>query len=196
MPHKLLKVLANTLAIIEISSISLIGYSNTLICVAILLFPLNFGSLAVKTMAFFEISSLFIIKSSADHTSYKYRVLCTVKHIYFQYSHHIWLIGHKSSGNCRNFIVFILHIVSVYSHIQIVHIVWLIGIKTNGNYRNFIIFTCFIRSIMCYVYSNTKTYTISPLVWLVGCKYRGNYRNFDNFPSIFCRLVKIVKPSI
>ena len=73
---------------------------------------------------------------------------------------------------------------------KIVHIVWLIGIKTNGNYRNFIIFTCFIRSIMCYVYSNTKTYTISPLVWLVGCKCRGNYRNFDNFPSIFCRLVK------
>ena len=107
-----------------------------------------------------------------------------------------WLIGHKSSGNCRNFIVCILHIVSMYSHIQIVHIVWLIGIKTNGNYRNFIIFTCFIRSIMCYVYSNTKTYIISPLVWLVGCKSRGNYRNFDNFPSISCRLVKIVKPSV
>ena len=107
-----------------------------------------------------------------------------------------WLIGHKSSGNCRNFIVCILHIVSMYSHIQIVHIAWLIGIKTNGNYRNFIIFTCFIRSIMSYVYSNTKTYIISPLVWLIGCKSRGNYRNFDNFPSISCRLVKIVKPSV
>ena len=47
------------------------------------------------------------------------------------------------------FIVGILHIVSMYSHIQIVHMVWLIGIKTNGNYRNFIIFTCFIHSIMC-----------------------------------------------
>ena len=34
MPQKLLKVLANTLAIIKISSISLIGYSNALICVA------------------------------------------------------------------------------------------------------------------------------------------------------------------
>ena len=104
-----------------------------------------------------------------------------------------WLIGHESSGNCRNFVVCILHIVSMYSHIQIV---WLIGIKTNGNYQNFIIFTCFVCSIMCYVYSNTKTYTISPLVWLVGCKSQGNYQNFDNFPSIFCRLVKIVKPSV
>ena len=35
MPHILLKVLANPFAIIEILSISLIGYSNTLICVAI-----------------------------------------------------------------------------------------------------------------------------------------------------------------
>ena len=35
MPYKLLTVLANTLAIIEMSSISLIGYSNTFICVAI-----------------------------------------------------------------------------------------------------------------------------------------------------------------
>ena len=34
MPQKLLKVLANTLAIIEIPSISLIGHSNTFICVA------------------------------------------------------------------------------------------------------------------------------------------------------------------
>ena len=40
MPHKVLKVLANTLAIIEISSIYLIGYSNAFICVAILLFGL------------------------------------------------------------------------------------------------------------------------------------------------------------
>ena len=107
-----------------------------------------------------------------------------------------WLIGHKSSGNCQNFIVCILHIVSMYSHLQIVHMVWPSGIKTNGNYRNFIIFTCFIRSIMCYVYSNTKTYAISPLVWLIGCKSRGNYQNFDNFPSISCRLVKTVKPSV
>ena len=107
-----------------------------------------------------------------------------------------WLIGHKSSGNCRNFVVCILHMVSMYSHIQIVHIVQLIGIKTSGNYRNFVIFTCFIRSIMCYVYSNTKTYTISPLVWLVGCKSRGNYRNFDNVPPNFHRLAKGVKPSV
>ena len=53
-------------------------------------------------------------------------------------------------------LICLFRIVSMYSHIQIVHIVWLIGIKSNGNYRNFIIFTCFIRSIMCYVYSNTK----------------------------------------
>ena len=54
-----------------------------------LLFPLNFGPLAVKTIAFFEISSVFIIKPSVDHTSYKYCVLCMVKHIYFHYSAHI-----------------------------------------------------------------------------------------------------------
>ena len=196
MPQKLLQVLANTLAIIEISSISLIGYSNTLICVAILLFPLNFGSLAVKTMAFFEISSLFIINPQltmlrTNIVSYVWSntYISTIPPIF-------WLINNKSSGNCRNFVICILHIVSMYSHIQMVHIVWPIGIKTNGNYQNFIIFTCFICSIMCYEYSNTKTYTISPLVWLVGCKYQGNYRNFDIFPSIICRLVKIVKPSL
>ena len=196
MPQKLLQVLANTLAIIEISFISLIGYSNTLICVAILLFPLNFGSLAVKTMAFFEILSLFIINPPLT-------MLCTNIVSYVWLNTYIstilpifWLINNKSSGNCQNFIICILHIVSMYSHIQMVHIVWLIGIKTNGNYQNFVIFTCFVRSIMCYVYSNTKTYTISPLVWLVGCKYWGNYQNFNNFPSIICRLAKSVKPSL
>ena len=107
-----------------------------------------------------------------------------------------WLSGHKSSGNCQNFIICILHVVSMYSHIQNCSYSWLIGIKINGNYRNFVIFTCFVRSIMCYVYSNTKTYTISPLVWLVGCKCWGNYRNFDNIPPIFCHLVKIIKPSV
>ena len=107
-----------------------------------------------------------------------------------------WPIGHKSSANCRNFVVYILHVVSIYSHIQIVHIIWLIGIKTNGNYRNFVIFTCFVCSIIGYVYSNTKTYTISPLVWLVGCKRRGNYRNFDNVPPSVHRLAKCVKPSV
>ena len=175
MPQKLLKVLANTLAIIEILPISLVGYSNTLICVVVLLSPLNFGSLAVKTMAFFEISSLFIINPSLImlHTN-------IVPYVWSNtYSSTIlpifWFINNKSGGNCQNFIICILHIVSMYSHIQSVHIVWLIGIKTNGNYRNFIIFTCFICSIMCYVYLNTKTYTISPLVWLVGCKCRGNY---------------------
>ena len=134
-----------------------------------------FGSLAFKTMAFFEISSLFIIKSSVDHThtsimSYVWSNI-NISNIHPTF----WLIGHKSSGNCQNFVACILHTVSMYSHIQIVHIVWLIGIKTNGNYRNFVIFTCFICSIMCYVYANTKTYVISPLVWLVGCKSRGNY---------------------
>ena len=107
-----------------------------------------------------------------------------------------WLIGHKSSGNCRNFVVCILHVVSMYSHIQLARIVWLIGIKTNGNYRNFVIFTCFVHSIIGYVYSNTKTHTISPLVGLVGCKSRGNYRNFDNVPPSVHRLTKGVKPSV
>ena len=196
MPHTFLKVLANPFAIIEISSISLIGYSNALICVAILLFPLNFGSLAVKTMAFFKISSLFIINPPL--TMLRTNIVSYVwSNTYISTTLPIfWLINNKSSGNCQNFIICILHIVSMYSHIQMVHIVWLIGIKTNGNYQNFIIFTCFICSIMCYVYSNTKAYTISPLVWLIGCKCRGNYRNFDNFPSIFCCLVKIVKPSV
>ena len=155
-----------------------------------------FGSLAFKTMAFFKISSLFIIKPSVDHTSYKYCVLCMVKQIFQIFTPIFWLIGHKSSGNCRNFVVCILHIMSMCSHIQNCSYSWLIGIKTNGNYRNFVIFTCFIRSIMCYIYSNTKTYTISPLGWLVGCKSWGNYRNFDNFPLKICHLVKIVKPSV
>ena len=59
MPYKLLKVFANTLAIIENSSISLIGYSNAFICVAIwqisTISP-YFGSLAVKAVAFIKIS--------------------------------------------------------------------------------------------------------------------------------------------
>ena len=93
-----------------------------------------FGSLAFTTMAFFEISSVFIIKSSVDHTSYN--IMSYVwSNTYISNIHPIfWLIGHKSSGNCRNFIIYILHIVPMYSHSQIVHIVWLIGIKTNGNY--------------------------------------------------------------
>ena len=64
----------------------------TYLCLKIgkfLLFPLNFGSLAVKAIAFFDILSLFIIKSSVDHTSYMYHVLCMVKHKYFHYSPHI-----------------------------------------------------------------------------------------------------------
>ena len=64
MPYKLLKVLANPLAIIEISSISLIGYSNTFICVAI-----------------WEISTI---------------------------SPYFWLVGSKSSGIYRNFVIFII----------------------------------------------------------------------------------------
>ena len=126
MPHKVLKVLANTLAIIEISSISLIGYSNILICIAILLFPLNFGSLAVKTMAFFEISSLFIInpllimlRTNIVPYVWSNTYISTIRPIF-------WFINNKSSGNCRNFVICILHIVSICSHIQLVHIVWLI----------------------------------------------------------------------
>ena len=80
--------------------------------------------------------------------------------------------------------------VSMYSHLQIVHIVQLIGIKTNGNYRNFVIFTCFVRSIMCYVYSNTKSILFHHWFGFVGCKSRGNYRNFDNVPPNFHRLAK------
>ena len=88
-----------------------------------------FGSLAFKTIAFFEISSLFIIKSSVDHASYKYYVLGMVKQIYFNIHPIFWPIGHKSSGNCRNFVVCILHIVSMYSHIQIVHVVGSLVLK-------------------------------------------------------------------
>ena len=54
MLQKLLKVLANTVAIIEISSISLIGYSNTLICVAILLFPLILAHWQLKQWHFLK----------------------------------------------------------------------------------------------------------------------------------------------
>ena len=159
MPQKLLQVLANTLAIIKISSLFIINPPLTML-------HTNIVSYVWPNTYISTIPPIF------------------------------WLINNKSSGNCRNFIICILHIVSMYSHIQMVHIVCPIGIKTNGNYQNFIIFTCFICSIMCYEYSNTKTYTTSPLVWLIGCKYQGNYRNFDNFPSIICRLVKSVKPSL
>ena len=89
MPHKLLKVLANTLAIIEILFVSLIGYSNALICVAILLFPFNFGSLAVKTSGIFRNFIIFHHKPSVDHALYKYCVICMVNHKYFQYLPHI-----------------------------------------------------------------------------------------------------------
>ena len=107
-------------------------------------------------MAFFEISSIFIINPPLTmlHTSIVSYVWSNTN--ISNTPPMFWLIGHKSSGNCQNFIIYILHIVSMYSHIQIVHIVWLIGIKTNGNYRNFVIFTCFVLSIICYVYSNTK----------------------------------------
>ena len=144
MPQKLLKVLANTLAIIKISSISLIGYSNTLICVAILLFPLNFGSLAVKMMAFFEISSLFIINPPLT-------MLCTNSVSYVWSNTYIstilplfWLIGHKTNGNYRNFIIFTCFVCSIMCYIysntktyNISPLVWLVGCKYQGNYQNF-----------------------------------------------------------
>ena len=107
-----------------------------------------------------------------------------------------WCMGHKSSGNCRNFVICILHIVSMYNHIQIVHMVWPVVLKPMAIIEISSFFTCFICSIMCYIYSNTKTYVIPPLVWLVGCKSWGNYRNFNNVTSKICHLVKIVKPSV
>ena len=58
MPHKLLQVLANTLAIIEISFMSLIGYSNTHYLVAFweisIISPFIFGSLVIKAVAIVE----------------------------------------------------------------------------------------------------------------------------------------------
>ena len=112
MPSKSAKVLANTLAIIEISSFSLIGYSNTYYLCCNLgnfyYFPNIFGSLAVKAMAFFKSSSSFIIKSLVDHGSFKYCVVCMVKHKYFHYSPLSWLVGSISSGICRNFIICII----------------------------------------------------------------------------------------
>ena len=78
MPLKLLKVL----------KFRLFPSLGTAIHLSVLPFY-YFGSLAFKTMAFFEISSLFIIKHSVDHASYKYCVLCLVKYKYFQYSPYI-----------------------------------------------------------------------------------------------------------
>ena len=121
------------------------------------------------------------------------------KHIYFNIHPIFWLISHKSSGNCQNFVVCILHSVSMYSHIQIVHIIQLIGIKTSGNYRNFVIFTCFICSIMCYVYSNTKkTKQILFHHWFGSLVVKaGEIIEISIMSHLFlCRLVKSVKQSI
>ena len=52
-------------------------------------FPLNFGSLAVKTNGIFQSFITFLIKSLVDHASYKYCVICMVKHKYFHYFPHI-----------------------------------------------------------------------------------------------------------
>ena len=74
MPYKLLKVLANPLAIIKISSISLIGYSNTFICVAI-------WEISTISPYFWLIGSKkhwHFSKFRHLHTSYY--VLCMVKH--------------------------------------------------------------------------------------------------------------------
>ena len=107
-----------------------------------------------------------------------------------------WLIGHKSSGNCQNFIICILHMVSMYSHIQIVHMVWPVVLKPMAiiEISSFSL-ASYVASCVMYIQIQ-KTCTISPLVWLVGCKSRGNYRNFDNVPSIFHCLAKFVKPSV
>ena len=86
MLHKLLKVSAKNLAIIEISSISIIVYGNTLVRVAILLFLAYWH---LKQWHSLKISSVFTIKSSVDHALYKHCTLCMVKYKYFQYSPHI-----------------------------------------------------------------------------------------------------------
>ena len=92
MPHKLLKVLANILAIIEISSISLIGYSNTHYLVAFweisTISPYILAHWQLKQWHFSKFCHLHH-KSSVDHASYKYCVICMVKHKYFHYSPHI-----------------------------------------------------------------------------------------------------------
>ena len=92
MPYKLLKVLANTLAIIEISSISLIGYSNTFICVAIweisTVSP-YFWLIGSKRYWHFSKFHHFHHKSLVDHASYKYCVVGMVKYKYFHYFPHI-----------------------------------------------------------------------------------------------------------
>ena len=100
-----------------------------------LLFPLNFGSLAVKTMAFFEISSFHKSSLTMLHTSIV--VICMVTQIYYS-----------------------PHILSNTKLILFPHSNFSIGLAQK-----------------------------------LGCKCQGNYQNFDNFPSIICRLVHIVKPS-
>ena len=170
MPYKLLKVLANTLAIIKISSISLIGYSNTFICVAI-----------------WQISTI---------------------------SPYFWLIGSKRYWHLLKFHYFhhkiphwtMLH-TSIVSYVwsntnisTILPIFWLIGNKSNGFYE-ILSFSSLPLAPLIHKYCvlcmvKHIVAVISPLVWLVGCKCRGNYRNFNNFPSINCCLVHIVKPSV
>ena len=73
MPYKLLKVLANTLAIIEILSISLIGYGNKYYLVAIweisTISP-YFWLFGSKSNGIFQNFIIFIIKSLVDHALY------------------------------------------------------------------------------------------------------------------------------
>ena len=167
MPHKLLKVLANTYAIIEISFISLIGYSNTHYLVCILgnfyYFPLIFGSLAVKTSGNFRNFVIIHHKPSVDHCfvqvlcqMYGQTLIFPILPPYFG----SLVIKAVAIVKISSFTYFILCLCIVTFKLFI--LVWLIGIKTNGNYRNFVIFTCFVCSIMCYVYSNTKKLMLFP----------------------------------
>ena len=71
------------------SSIDHASYKYCVVCMVKHTISIKFGLLAVKAMAFFEISSLFIIKTYVNHASHKLCVICMVKHKYFHYSPHI-----------------------------------------------------------------------------------------------------------
>ena len=63
--------------------------------------------------------------------------------------------------------------------------------------ENFIIFTNFVRSIMCYVYFKYKNlYYFHIGLGLLAVNARAIIKISIIFPSIICRLVKIVKPSV
>ena len=86
------------------------------------LFPLKFWLIWQLKQWHFSKFHHFIIKSLVDHASYKYCVICMVKHKSSHFFPHIyWLIGSKCNGISRNFVIFIL--VPYFVH-NIVFYVW------------------------------------------------------------------------